>query len=88
MQQEARKSGGLRPVPETAHAPALQPLLERVRNLPPAVQPLVREALRRTLDDQDDAYAGRYRECIERTARLETRRPASGTHDLTQAVAR
>ena len=78
----------MRPVPETAHAPALQPLLERVRHLPPAVQPLVLEGVRRTLDYQDDAYAGLYLERIERIARLETRRPASGTHDLTQAVAR
>lgn len=84
----AQKSAGLRPVPETARTAALQPLLERVRRLPPAAQPLVLEGVRRALDYQDVAYAGRYLERIERIALLDTSRGAPEAGALTQAVAR
>ena len=82
------KGTGLRPVPERARAPALQPLLERVRRLPSAVQPLVLEGVRRTLDYQDGAYAKLYLDRIERVVRLDAQRPASEAQALTQAVAR
>ena len=88
VQGTAGKSTGLRPVPERARAPALQPLLERVRRLPSVVQPLVLEGTRRTLDYQDSAYANLYLERVERVVQLEAQRPASAAHELTQAVAR
>lgn len=83
-----QKRAGLRPVPETARTAALQPLLERVRRLPPAVQPLTLEGVRRTLDYQDAAYAGLYLERIERVARLDASQGGSENDALTQAVAR
>src|ERR1700751_2259049 len=58
------KRPGLRPLPESARTAALQPLLDRVRCLPGAVQPLVLEAVRRALDYQDRAYAALYLERI------------------------
>jgi indolepyruvate ferredoxin oxidoreductase beta subunit len=85
---DAQKNAGLRPLPETARTAALQPLLDRVRRLPSAVQPLVLEGVRRTLDYQDRAYAGLYLERIECIARLDTRQPAPAAGALTQAVAR
>jgi len=88
MAGEAPKGAGLRPLPETARTAALQPLLDRVRGLPSAVQPLVLEGVRRTLDYQDRAYAVLYLERIERIAQLDTRQRASETGSLTQAVAR
>jgi indolepyruvate ferredoxin oxidoreductase beta subunit len=88
MSGEALKSAGLRPLPETARTAALQPLLDRVRGLPSAVQPLVLEGVRRTLDYQDRAYAVLYLERIERMAQLDTRQRAAETGPLTQAVAR
>jgi indolepyruvate ferredoxin oxidoreductase beta subunit len=88
MQAATRQGAGLRPLPQDARTPALQPLLERVRRLPPTVQPLVLEGVRRTLDYQDDDYAGLYLTRIERIVRLDAQPPASGTHELTQAVAR
>jgi indolepyruvate ferredoxin oxidoreductase, beta subunit len=84
----AEKGAGLRPPPETARTPALQPLLDRVRRLPTSVQPLVLEGVRRTLDYQDRAYAGLYLERIERIARLDTQQAAPDACVLTQAVAR
>lgn len=87
-QSGAPQEAGLRPVPLTAHSAALQPLLERVRRLPSAVQPLVLEGVRRTLDYQDGAYAALYLERVERVALLESSRTACDTDALTQAVAR
>jgi indolepyruvate ferredoxin oxidoreductase beta subunit len=87
-QADAQKSAGLRPLPATARAPALQTLLDRVRRLPPAVQPLVLEGVRRTLDYQDRAYAGLYLERIERVARRDTQATAPEVGSLTQTVAR
>ena len=87
-QGAAQQSAGLRPVPETARWGALQPLLERVRRLAAAAQPLVLEGVRRTLDYQDAVYAGHYLERIERIALLDTSRASSETGALTLAVAR
>lgn len=87
-QATAQKSAGLRPVPDTARTAALQPVLERVRRLPSAAQPLVLEGVRRTLDYQDAAYAGLYLERIERIALLDDSRAATEKDTLTQAVAR
>jgi indolepyruvate ferredoxin oxidoreductase, beta subunit len=74
-------------VPEKAHTPALQPLLERVRALPQAVQPLVLEGTRRTLDYQDPQYAALYLTRVERIAVLDAKAPAEA-HQLTEATAR
>jgi indolepyruvate ferredoxin oxidoreductase beta subunit len=85
---DGRKSAGPRPLPERAGTPALQPLLDRVRRLPSAVQPLVLEGVRRTLDYQDRAYADLYLERVERIARLDIQQRAPEADSLTQAVAR
>jgi indolepyruvate ferredoxin oxidoreductase beta subunit len=66
----------------------LQPLLDRVRRLPGALQPLVLEGVRRTLDYQDRAYAALYLERIERIVRHEAQHAAGEAGSLTQAVAR
>jgi indolepyruvate ferredoxin oxidoreductase, beta subunit len=65
----------------------LQPLLERVRALPHAVQPLVLEGARRTLDYQDPKYAALYLARVERLAALDAQVPAEGCR-LTEAAAR
>jgi indolepyruvate ferredoxin oxidoreductase beta subunit len=97
----AEKGARLRPVPQTSRTVTLQPLLDRVRRLPTAVQPLVLEGVRRTLDYQDRAYAELYLERLERIAALDTQRAALDTQraaldtqraaleagSLTQAVA-
>src|SRR3984885_12857057 len=81
------KGTRLRPVPQISRAATLQPLLERVRSLPTAVQPLVLEGVRRTLDYQDRGYAQLYLQRIERIAALDTQRAALEAGSLTQAVA-
>jgi indolepyruvate ferredoxin oxidoreductase beta subunit len=83
----AEKGARLRPVPQTSRTVTLQPLLDRVRRLPTAVQPLVLEGVRRTLDYQDRAYAELYLERLEHIAALDTQRPALEAGSLTQAVA-
>jgi indolepyruvate ferredoxin oxidoreductase beta subunit len=88
MSGDVKESAGLRPLPESARTAALQPLLDRVRRLPLAVQPLVLEGVRRTLDYQDRAYAGLYLERIERVAGLDTQQLAPGADSLTAVVAR
>jgi indolepyruvate ferredoxin oxidoreductase beta subunit len=88
VQSATRDGTRLRPVPQTAHTAALQPLLDRVRRLPSPVQPLVLEGVRRTLDYQDPAYADLYLERMERVGRLDALPPAPGAHALAQAVAR
>jgi indolepyruvate ferredoxin oxidoreductase, beta subunit len=88
-QDSAKKPTGLPATePETARTPALQPLLDRVRQLPASVQPLVLEGVRRTLDYQDPAYAWLYLERIERVAALDGATPAGNERALTQATAR
>jgi indolepyruvate ferredoxin oxidoreductase beta subunit len=76
-------------VPAQARTQALQPLLERVRRLPPAVQPVVLEGARRTLDYQDPAYAESYLDRVERMAALEARLWAdASSYALLEATAR
>jgi indolepyruvate ferredoxin oxidoreductase beta subunit len=84
----ARAKAALPPVPHSARTPALQPLLDRLRQLPEPAQPLVLEGVRRTLDYQDPAYAQLYLERVERFAALEGRAAAGGEPPLTAAVAR
>jgi indolepyruvate ferredoxin oxidoreductase, beta subunit len=74
-------------VPERARTPQLQPLLDRVRSLPQAVQPVALEGARRTLDYQDPQYAALYLTRIERIAALEGQAPGEGQR-LTEATAR
>jgi indolepyruvate ferredoxin oxidoreductase beta subunit len=87
IEAAAAKGARLRPVPETSRTATLQPLLDRVRRLPTAVQPLVLESVRRTLDYQDRGYAQLYLQRIERIAALDTQRAALEAGSLTQAVA-
>ncbi len=83
-------------VPVQARSPRLQPLLDRVRRLPQAVQTLALEGVRRTIDYQDPAYAASYLDRLERISALDERlRPdarfngaAHGDWPLTVAVAR
>jgi len=86
-QAEDARTAALRPLPERAHTPALQPLLDRLRRLP-AAQLLVLEGVRRTLDYQDAGYAHSYLARIERIAALETQRSPSEAGVLIEAVAR
>ena len=75
-------------MPERARTAALQPLLERVRALPPAVQPWALEGVRRTLDYQDPDYAQLYLARLERIAALDRGDKQLAGHALTQATAR
>jgi indolepyruvate ferredoxin oxidoreductase beta subunit len=76
-------------VPAQARSPSLQPLLDRVRRLPGAVQPLVLEGARRAIDYQDPAYAALYLDRVERIAALETRVSAdAGGVALLESTAR
>jgi indolepyruvate ferredoxin oxidoreductase beta subunit len=95
--QQARQGGSedsgpraatFREVPQTAPHPALQPLLDRVRALPAATQPLVLEGVRRALDYQDPAYAALYLDRLERIAALDHRGWAGKSWSLTEAAAR
>ena len=72
-------------IPTRAGNPALQPLLERIRALPAAVQPTALEAARRLLDYQDREYAALYLTRLERLAALEPR--DAGSPALTLATA-
>ena len=71
-------------VPARARSPTLQPLLDRVRRLPEAVQSLALEGARRAIDYQDPAYATLYLSRLERIRALDER----GEWALTAAVAR
>jgi indolepyruvate ferredoxin oxidoreductase beta subunit len=76
-------------VPSQARTPELQPLLERIRRLPPAVQPVVLEGARRTLDYQDPAYTESYLDRVETIAALEARLWAdASSYALLEATAR
>jgi indolepyruvate ferredoxin oxidoreductase beta subunit len=70
-------------IPAQARSPALQPLLERVRRLPQAVQRLALEGVRRAIDYQDPAYAATYLGRLERISARD-----GGEWALTAAVAR
>ena len=79
---------GTPPVPERARTAALQPLLERLRRLPQAVQPLALEGVRRTIDYQDPDYAALYLARLERIAALDAPRRALDGRHVTQETAR
>jgi indolepyruvate ferredoxin oxidoreductase, beta subunit len=75
-------------IPSQAHTPSLQPVLDRIRRLPAAVQPIALEGARRTLDYQDPAYAETYLDRLEVIAALEVRLWAdAGSYKLLQATA-
>lgn len=74
-------------LPVRARTPALQPLLDRIRQLPASAQPLALEGARRTLDYQDPAYAALYLDRLERIATLDAQ-ARSGAGALTAATAR
>lgn len=79
----------MREVPAQARTPTLQPLLDRVRHLPAAVQPLVLEGVRRAIDYQDPAYATLFLDRLESIVALEARIPAdSCSYELLEAAAR
>ena len=76
-------------VPSQARTPRLQPVLDRIRRLPAAVQPLVLEGARRALDYQDPAYAELYLDRVEVIAALEARLWAdASSYSLLAATAR
>ena len=70
-------------IPVRARSPARQPLLDRVRRLPQAVQTLALEGVRRAIDYQDPAYAATYLSRLERIGALD-----GGDSALSAAVAR
>src|SRR5215472_3712013 len=65
-------------IPVTAGSPRMQALLDRVRRLPPPVQPIALEGTRRVADYQDPRYAASYLERLERVAALEARAETDG----------
>jgi indolepyruvate ferredoxin oxidoreductase beta subunit len=65
-------------IPAQARSPSLQPLLDRVRRLPQAVQMLALEGVRRTIDYQDPAYAASYLSRLERISALDERSQSDG----------
>ena len=73
-------------VPTLARSPSVQPLLDRVRRLPEAVQPLALAGVHRMIDYQDPAYAALYLSRLERIAALDQR--SGGGRALAAAVAR
>ena len=76
-------------VPVHSRTPALQALLDRIRRLPAAVQPVVLEGARRAIDYQDPAYAVLFLDRVERIAALEARSGAeSGPCALLESAAR
>jgi indolepyruvate ferredoxin oxidoreductase beta subunit len=78
-----------RDVPSRARTPQLQPLLDRIKRLPAAVQPVVLEGTRRAVDYQDPAYAETYLGRVERIAALEARLWAdASSYALLEATAR
>jgi indolepyruvate ferredoxin oxidoreductase beta subunit len=76
-------------IPVQARTPALQPVLDRVRRMPAAVQPVMLEGARRAIDYQDPAYASLYLDRLEPIVALEARPGSSaGPHALLEATAR
>lgn len=76
-------------IPARARSARVQPLLDRVRRLPQAVQPLALEGVRRAIDYQDPAYAALYLTRLEGISALDgPARPAGGEWALTATVAR
>lgn len=87
---DAAPSDAASGIPARARTPSVQPLLDRVRRLPEAVQALALEGARRAIDYQDPAYAALYLSRLERICGLDERsRPQpGGDWALTAAVAR
>lgn len=78
-----------RDIPAQARNASLQPLLDRIKQLPAALQPIILEGTRRTIDYQDPAYAELYLYRIERIAALESQLWAdTSTYALLEATAR
>jgi len=76
-------------VPSQARSARLQPVLDRIKRLPAAVQPLVLEGARRALDYQDPEYAEVYLDRVESCVALEARLWAdASSYSLLEAVAR
>jgi indolepyruvate ferredoxin oxidoreductase beta subunit len=71
-------------VPAKAQSARAQPLLDRVRKLPDALQPIVLAGVRRALDYQDVAYAELYLRRIEKVIALD----GTGDYSLAEATAR
>ncbi|MFZ1867724.1 MAG: indolepyruvate oxidoreductase subunit beta family protein [Steroidobacteraceae bacterium] len=95
--EDAVAAGRAAGIPVRARSARLQPLLDRVRRLPEAVQPLALEGVRRAIDYQDPAYAASYLSRLEPISALDERsRPqrrragddAGDEWALTAAVAR
>jgi indolepyruvate ferredoxin oxidoreductase beta subunit len=87
----AAKSGGADTaatgiIPAHARTPALQPLLERVRKFDAAVQSLVFEGVKRTVDYQDPTYAALYLDRLERIAALDGQRRVRDDAGATNAA--
>ncbi|MGH8267043.1 MAG: indolepyruvate oxidoreductase subunit beta family protein [Steroidobacteraceae bacterium] len=78
-------------IPSTARAHRAQALLDRVRRLPPPVQPVALEGTRRVTDYQDPRYALLYLDRLERVAALESRAGAGAdgnSYALLESTAR
>src|SRR5258708_5220669 len=76
-------------VPARARTPNLQPLLDRVKRLPSAVQPVVLEGARRAIDYQDPPYAALFLDRVEPIVALEARLWAdASSYALLEATAR
>ena len=76
-------------LPTDVKDPMLRVLLQRLRALPPGVQSLALEGVRRLIDYQDPRYAWLYLERIERIADLENAHTSAATdRPLTSATAR
>ena len=76
-------------MPAQARSARLQPVLERIKRLPAAVQPVVLEGARRAADYQDAQYAEQYLDRIESAVALESRLWAdASSYVLLEAVSR
>jgi len=76
-------------IPEQARTPALGDLLTRLRQLPPSVQPLALEGVRRLIDYQDPLYAKLYLQRLARVVELATAAAGTmGAWSLAEATAR
>ena len=79
----------LQEVPVRSRTAALQVLLDRIRRLPAAVQPVVLEGARRAIDYQDPVYAALFLDRVERIVALEVRLWAgASSYALLEATAR
>jgi indolepyruvate ferredoxin oxidoreductase beta subunit len=86
--QPQASDGGFEAVPAHARSPRTQLLLDRVRKLPPAIQPVVLAGVRRALDYQDVRYAELYLQRMDRVLAIETARAAASGFTLAEATAR